>query len=258
MTRSFFLILGALGLVAGGIVWIILSGEEEAVPTLRLKPSSPEQVKIEELRARLETMENRDAEVQRLLLDSRWKDYRSFKSFRRLFRDFAPEGRLQMTREDEPGTPILIRGRVRDESGAPVPRALVYAFQVDAKGVYHDAVDFAENAARLFGYVRTDKEGRFEIRTIRPANFAYAPKTSARVTIRVRAQGYESVERFYRPSLYFADDPALDAEEFSDIEAERGVIVGPETGDRDEPIFVANWEYVIRRRAIDEDAPEDN
>ena len=71
---------------------------------------------------------------------------------------------------DEPGDPLLITGQVFDSSGLrPVPNIVVYAYHTDIKGLYTPSG--AARPPRLHGWARTDAEGRYEFRTIRPAPY---------------------------------------------------------------------------------------
>ncbi|MGH7598080.1 MAG: hypothetical protein ACREOI_17145, partial [bacterium] len=66
---------------------------------------------------------------------------------------------------DEPGEPLIVSGMVRDVDGKPIIGALIYVFQADAKGYYAPARAMDEPNARLFGYMKTGADGRYEFRT---------------------------------------------------------------------------------------------
>lgn len=251
MNRTFFLVFGGLALVAGAIAWWILSAPEEDALPFRIEANDVDKAEIEVLSERLDAAEDGGALSQELLLDTRHAHLRSLPAFRRLFRRVPPVRTLTVVRDEEPGDRLLILGRITDETEAPVPGALVYMHQVDAGGGYHPSLPEGEAAARIFGFVRTDERGEFEIRTVRPGNFAYAPKTPARITLRAVAEGYDAVELDLRPSLYFADDPHLDSSLALDIENERGVIATPRPDAKEG--HVVSWSYVLRRRPPSDD-----
>jgi hypothetical protein len=70
----------------------------------------------------------------------------------------------------EPGEPLVISGQVFDPSGLhAVPNIVVYAYHTDIKGLYTPSG--AARPPRLRGRARTDAEGRYEFRTIRPAPY---------------------------------------------------------------------------------------
>ena len=69
-----------------------------------------------------------------------------------------------------PGTPLLFEGRVVDHKGAPVAGALVDVWHSDADGHYDvDVPGQADPAMR--GYFRTDGQGCFTFRSIRPSSY---------------------------------------------------------------------------------------
>jgi protocatechuate 3,4-dioxygenase beta subunit len=71
---------------------------------------------------------------------------------------------------DEPGEPLVISGQVFDPSGLhAIPNIVVYAYHTDIKGLYTPSG--APRPPRLRGWARTDAEGRYEFRTIRPAPY---------------------------------------------------------------------------------------
>jgi protocatechuate 3,4-dioxygenase beta subunit len=107
------------------------------------------------------------ASAARVLTERGFEPLHGEPGFRRLIRAHAPVAEITIVGPDEPGDPLEVSGTVRDADGAPVGDALVYVFQTDASGHYtRDGMN--ERRARLFGYVRTDAEGRYAFRTIRP------------------------------------------------------------------------------------------
>ena len=73
-------------------------------------------------------------------------------------------------REDEPGTPFVFKGQVRDLDGNSLGGAKVEMWHADDYGFYSQ---FAPNIPEwnLRGTVVTDAEGQFSIRTRRPAPY---------------------------------------------------------------------------------------
>jgi protocatechuate 3,4-dioxygenase beta subunit len=72
---------------------------------------------------------------------------------------------------DEPGTPMVIHGRVIEEDGkTPASSVIVFAYHTDRTGLY-DRRDAGPHSWRLRGWARTDAEGRFEFATIRPGAY---------------------------------------------------------------------------------------
>lgn len=106
------------------------------------------------------------------------------------------EGRVR-----EAGGEIMhLAGRVLDRSGAPQADALVEIWQCDANGRYHHVGDRSSDR-RLdedfqgFGAIRTDAEGRYRFRTIKPVSYpGRTPHIHARIVPR---DGRELVTQIY-------------------------------------------------------------
>ncbi len=110
------------------------------------------------------------------------------------------------------GKHILIKGRVLDEKGKPIPNALIHVFHADNNGYYAptDAANnsMAENDPRLFGFLRTDNLGNYELKTVRPASYPkqYNGRTIPQhIHFRIIAEGFS--ERNIQ--MVFEDDPAM-------------------------------------------------
>ncbi|MGW4399522.1 catechol 1,2-dioxygenase [Amycolatopsis nivea] len=74
------------------------------------------------------------------------------------------------TRDNEPGTPLTWTGQVTSTTGAALAGAKVELWHADADGLYSQfAPDIPE--WNLRGTFTADDEGRFEIRTVRPAPY---------------------------------------------------------------------------------------
>ena len=88
----------------------------------------------------------------------------------------------------EPGTPLMIHGRVfRADGVTPAPDVIVFAYHTDAAGHY-DVASAGPHSWRLRGWVRTDATGRFEFTTIRPGPYPNR-KTAAHVHFSIEASG---------------------------------------------------------------------
>ncbi len=71
---------------------------------------------------------------------------------------------------EEPGERLVISGHVFAPDGeTPVPGIIVYAYHTDATG--HYTKNGTMRPPRLQGWAKTDAQGRFEFRTIRPAAY---------------------------------------------------------------------------------------
>lgn len=107
----------------------------------------------------------------------------------------------------EPGTPLVIHGRIFESDGStPAPGVTIFAYQTDTGGVYNRR---GMPGWRLHGWAKSDREGRFEFRTIRPGSY---PKggTPAHVHMTIERPG---LSRRWVSELQFLDDPLLPAHE---------------------------------------------
>lgn len=115
--------------------------------------------------------------------------------------------------EDEPGERLVVSGVVyRPDGETPAEDVVLYLYHTNAEGVYEKLGDETGNGRRhghLRGWLRTDTEGRYEIRTIRPGSY---PGRDAAQHIHVTVQEPDGTPEYWLPSFKFADDPLLDAD----------------------------------------------
>ncbi len=71
---------------------------------------------------------------------------------------------------DKTGTPTLVSGRVLDLDGKPIEGALLDVWQAQSSGLY-DSQDASLDGLHMRGKFRTDAEGRYLVRTVRPVNY---------------------------------------------------------------------------------------
>ena len=94
--------------------------------------------------------------------------------FRKLIRDSAQTPPLTIVSVKEPGESLTVTGRVVNGSGQPVKAAVMHFYQTSNKGWYSDraahvgGIEGDRKHARLFGYLKTDAEGRFKFATDPP------------------------------------------------------------------------------------------
>jgi protocatechuate 3,4-dioxygenase, beta subunit len=78
--------------------------------------------------------------------------------------------RAQIAQADEPGDPLIVQGQVFAPDGrTPAPGVTVYAYNTDAQGYYGE--NHKDYPPRIYGWMKTDIAGRFQLRTIRPGNY---------------------------------------------------------------------------------------
>jgi protocatechuate 3,4-dioxygenase, beta subunit len=124
-------------------------------------------------------------------------------------RPATPGSTARIAPAGEPGTPLVIHGRVFQPDGkTPAPNVVVFAYHTDRDGLY---VPPGRPRAtwRLRGWARTDGEGRFEFRTIRPGVYP-SRSESAHVHVTLESPDYG---RQWTSSLRFADDALVDVSE---------------------------------------------
>lgn len=149
--------------------------------------------------------------VTEVLSDGTFMPVRAWPRFRGLVKGHAAAGPVTMVPASEPGDLLHVRGVVRDPAGRPISGALIYAYHTSARGWYSDKAahisgdsgDF--KYARLFVYLKSDDNGTFNLRTIRPAGY---PDTDlpAHIHIHVDAPDRRAT---YGTEIRFDDDPRL-------------------------------------------------
>jgi len=139
------------------------------------------------------------------------------------YRDGAPERGLgESIAGDTPGEPTFVSGRVTDLDGKPIAGALLDVWQAAPNGLYEtqdpDQPDF-----NLRGRFRTDAEGRYAFRTVKPASYPIPvdgpvgkmmtalgrqPYRPAHIHLIITAKGYEPLTTH----VFVAGDPYLDSD----------------------------------------------
>ena len=139
----------------------------------------------------------------------------------------GPDGRIAP--QQEPGQAMLIRGEVVGPDGEPAGGVIVHAYHRDRDGYDFGAGDNALTTWRLQGWARTDTDGRFSFRTIRPAP-DHLGREGAHVHFTLVSREYG---RQWTPTLFFADDPLVTDEQRrrSDSAGEFGWVREVETVD---------------------------
>lgn len=75
-----------------------------------------------------------------------------------------------IARSGTPGVPLFVSGVVRDAAGQPLADAVVDVWQASPVGLYENQDPTQENM-NLRGRFRTDAEGRYHFRSVRPAGY---------------------------------------------------------------------------------------
>lgn len=122
----------------------------------------------------------------------------------------------QIAGDNEPGRRLVIEGRVFAPDGrTPAQGITVYAYNTDAEGYY--GADHKEYPPRLYGWMKTDVAGRFELRTIYPGHYP-GMHIPAHVHFTVWGKRYPPQ---WAEELRFEGDPYISKEMLAEA-AERG------------------------------------
>lgn len=109
--------------------------------------------------------------------------------------------------DGEPGEPLILSGTVYQTDGTtPAPGVVVYAHHTNAEGIYPTR-GIEEGWARRHGYLRawikTDAEGRYQFRTIKPGSYPNR-KTPAHIHLTVKEPDQPE---YWIDEILFEDDP---------------------------------------------------
>ncbi|MET0647910.1 MAG: protocatechuate 3,4-dioxygenase [Pyrinomonadaceae bacterium] len=115
--------------------------------------------------------------------------------------------RTVLTNAGEPGEPLVVSGRIFAADGkTPISGITLYVYHTDARGLYSEKDgQGGPPDPRIKGSMKTDKDGRYEFRTIRPASY---PGTSNPQHIHAKVFGAGYTERTI-PEYWFDDDPLI-------------------------------------------------
>ncbi len=118
--------------------------------------------------------------------------------------------------KEEPGERIRVTGTVFDEEGKPIEGVSLYVYHTDANGLYTPTGNDNRNS-RLRGYMRTDRQGRYEFSTIRPGSYPNT-RNPAHIHYVVTATGYG--EKVFE--IVFEGDPFINDRIRADAKQEDG------------------------------------
>lgn len=122
----------------------------------------------------------------------------------------------------EPGVPTYVSGQVKDAEGNLIAGAAVDVWQTDAEGFY-DVQRPEKGEMRLRGLFRTDAEGRYRFRTVKPVPYPIPtdgpvgamlnkmgrhPYRPAHIHFIVAAEGYAPIATH----VFVAGDPYIESD----------------------------------------------
>jgi protocatechuate 3,4-dioxygenase beta subunit len=114
--------------------------------------------------------------------------------------------RITIADSAEPGTRLVVAGRVLGADGRPIAGASIYAYQTDANGEYQPGRPGAAGSdqPRLFGYLRSDAQGAYRFATIKPGSYPNS-RNPAHIHFEVTAPEHDG--RNYE--IVFEGDPYI-------------------------------------------------
>ena len=157
-----------------------------------------------------ENLKTNKATISQILTDKKYDAVHPETSFRELIKKYCKAEVISIATDTIPGKKIKVIGTIKNTEGKPVASALVYLYHTDARGWYAaDAPHVSMNEgdmrhARLFGYVKTDKDGKFELHTIKPSGYPQSD-LPAHIHVHIDASGYQS----FITEFLFDDDERL-------------------------------------------------
>lgn len=157
------------------------------------------------------------------------------------------------TGDEAIGQRIIIKGRVLDEGGNPIPNAFIEIWQANASGRYVHELD--EWPAPMdpnflgFGWTYTDEDGWYEFTTIKPGNYCWISDINRwrPAHIHYSVMGPDVKDRLIT-QLYFEGDPLLDRDDgiyLALSQADRERVVASYNHDFTEPDWAMGYQYDI-------------
>lgn len=125
--------------------------------------------------------------------------------------------RVSLVDKNEPGEPLIVSGTVYDQDGkTPLEGVSIHVYQTDAKGYYSREGRGSSNP-RIRGWMRTNAEGKYEFRTIKPAAYP-GRRIPAHIHCKVSGAGYSEQ---WVDDFLFDGDPLLTKSDYEKY-AEKG------------------------------------
>src|ERR1044072_8924609 len=118
--------------------------------------------------------------------------------------------KTQIVAEGEPGEPLIVSGTIFAPDGrTPLEGINLFVYQADATGRYSTSGAGGDNRdTRIHGLMRTNKDGRYEFRTIKPASYP-ASRNPAHIHAYVSGPNYPE---YWIDEYHFTDDPFVTAD----------------------------------------------
>lgn len=132
---------------------------------------------------------------------------------------------------DGVGAPLTVSGRVADLDGVPISGATVETWQANSQGFYENQQPDQQPDFNLRGVFITDKDGRFQYRTVKPAGYrvpddgpvgqllgriGYPLSRPAHLHFLIRADNFETLTT----QVFDRGDPRLDEDALFGVKPE--------------------------------------
>lgn len=119
--------------------------------------------------------------------------------------DGPDQWKVKIVSDQEPGEPLIVSGTIYSPDGKqPLPGITLYVYQTDATGRY--STSGGDNrGTRIHGVMRTNAEGRYEFRTIKPGSY---PNSQNPAHIHAYVSGPDYPE-YWIDEFLFANDPFI-------------------------------------------------
>jgi protocatechuate 3,4-dioxygenase, beta subunit len=115
--------------------------------------------------------------------------------------------RTVIVSDNEPGEPLIVSGTIYSSDGrTPMEGINLYVYQTDATGRYSTTGGDNRNT-RIHGLMKTNAEGRYEFRTIKPVSYPNS-RIPAHIHAYVSGPGYPE---YWIDEYWFSDDAFITA-----------------------------------------------
>jgi hydroxyquinol 1,2-dioxygenase len=166
--------------------------------------------------------------------------------------------------EGLPGMPCFVSGTVRDTDGKPVEGVVIDLWQTDGVDGLYD-VQTAEGKMFGRGRVKTDREGRYAFRTVKPISYTIPsdgpvggmlrkmgrhPWRPAHVHTMLQREGYRSITThlFVKGDQWLQSDAVFGVKDSLIVDfIDHPAGTTPDGGRCDSPFSVAHYDFTMAR-----------
>ncbi len=176
--------------------------------------------------------------IDAVLSNAAYMNLHKLTEFRSVIKKHAKGMSVTMVTDKEQGAQTTVKGKLLSADKTPLANTLVYVYQTDHRGWYADDKPHVEQNegdrghARLFGYLRTNAQGEFELKTIRPASY---PNSTLPQHIHFEAFSNNG-RSLIITELLFDDDPML-VGDLRERFLREGFVVSKNSGTKEKQLF---------------------